>query len=255
MAGPSSRDRCSTTRVVWSINHMAAPQPPTISRQPESLFTKAARWLATHLAASLVAAAGVLLYGVLRVSYARFYGRFDVEPEEVGLGQTEILTQTGVLLFVSVSLAMFLLGILFLIMRTLGVLPVTATAKVLPGAPLWRRAMAFTTTPYWMVVIPTIWLLAFYVLVELPGRATSLADRVESGEAVRPPASILHWNLAVEALPARLTSPSGNSLPPQLRSRSLRYLGKAGGMLVLYDWRTARTVRVPEGSVVVTTSK
>lgn len=32
---------------------------------------------------------------VLRVSYATFSRRFGVEPEEVGLGQTDILAQTG----------------------------------------------------------------------------------------------------------------------------------------------------------------
>jgi len=236
------------------VNHLAEPQPPPISRQPDSLFSRGASWVATHLAATVVAGAGAVFYGVLRVSYARFYGRFDVEPEEVGLGQTEILTQTGILLFISVSLAMVVLGIAFLMLRMIGGLP-PAPVRVPPGAPLWRRAVAFTTTPYWIVVIPTISILAIYVVFELPGRARSLADRVEKGETVRPPASLLHWNLNVKALPARLTSLTGRGLRRELRSPSLRYLGRAGGVLVLYDWRAERTIRMPVDSVFVTTSK
>jgi hypothetical protein len=65
---------------------------------------------------------------------------------------------------------------------------------------------------------------------------------------------LTHWDLYVKALPATLTSLSGNDLPRQLRSHSLRYLGKADGVLVLYDWRTEKTFRLPMSSVVVTTS-
>jgi hypothetical protein len=223
----------------------------SMADEARSLFAQAARWIGTHVAATTVAIAGALFYGVLRVSYANFYGRFDVEPEEVGLGQTEILTQTGVLLFVTVLLVGSFMAVEYVLLRALGALP---SDKAPAGAPLWRRALAFTRTPYWIILIPTILILVFLVAFSLPGRARGLADRVERGEAVRPRVSLVHWDLAVRALPASLRSLGGNTLPRYLRSRSLRYLGKGGGVLVLYDWKTKRTLRVPMGSVAVMTS-
>jgi hypothetical protein len=221
------------------------------ARQPRSLFSRAASWLGTHVATATVAIAGAVFYGVLRVSYANFYARFDVEPEEVGLGQTEIVIQTGLLLLVSMVFVGVVMGAGFLIMKAMGAVPATDVA---PDASLFRRALAFSGTPYSMIVVPAIFILALLVLVSLPGRGRSLADRVEKGETVRPPVSLTHWDLYVKALPATLTSLSGNDLPRQLRSHSLRYLGKADGVLVLYDWRTEKTFRLPMSSVVVTTS-
>ena len=203
------------------------------------------------MATASVAIAGAVFYGVLRVSYTNFYARFDVEPEEVGLGQTEIVIQTGLLLLVSMVFVGVVMGAGFLIMKAMGAVPATDVA---PDASLFRRALAFSGTPYSMIVVPAIFILALLVLVSLPGRGRSLADRVEKGETVRPPVSLTHWDLYVKALPATLTSLSGNDLPRQLRSHSLRYLGKADGVLVLYDWRTEKTFRLPMSSVVVTTS-
>ena len=203
------------------------------------------------MATASVAIAGAVFYGVLRVSYTNFYARFDVEPEEVGLGQTEIVIQTGLLLLVSMVFVGVVMGAGFLIMKAMGAVPATDVA---PDASLFRRALAFSGTPYSMIVVPAIFILALLVVVSLPGRGRSLADRVEKGETVRPPVSLTHWDLYVKALPATLTSLSGNDLPRQLRSHSLRYLGKADGVLVFYDWRTEKTFRLPMSSVVVTTS-
>jgi hypothetical protein len=39
---------------------------------------------------------GAIVYGLLRIDYALFYGRFGVAPEEVGLGYFEVLAQSVV---------------------------------------------------------------------------------------------------------------------------------------------------------------
>jgi hypothetical protein len=222
---------------------MAVTQPPSFS-------SRLTGWLVTHLPATVVTLTGILAYSVLRVSYATFYGRFDVEPEEVGLGQTEIIAHTALALFVSTLIVVAYLVLTYPLWRALGVRPY----RVPSNAPLWRRVWAFTSTPYWYIVVPPVAVLAFLVLVTLPGRAGSLADQVERGQTVRPPISFRVVDLHVKALPVTLRSLGGDRLPAQLRSPSLRYLGEAGGALVLYDWRTERVIRLPVSSVVVMTS-
>lgn len=223
---------------------MAATKAP-------SSFWRVTSWVGTHLLA-VATIAGFTVYGFVRVSYATFYGRFDVEPEEVGLGQTEILTQSGLVLFVSVLITGGVLGVAFLAYRALGIRP----AILGPNASLWRRALAFSSGPYWIIVIPTVLILAFVVLFELPVRARTLADQVEKGETVRPSASFtLRAGLHVKAVPVRLTTLGGDELPSELTSPSLRYLGQASGVLILYDWKAERVIRLPMDSVVVTTSR
>jgi hypothetical protein len=219
------------------------------TRAPSS-FWRVTSWVGTHLLA-VATIAGFIVYGFLRVSYATFYGRFDVEPEEVGLGQTEILTQSGLFLFVYVLFIGVVLGLAFLAYRAIGIRPVILE----PDAPFWRRAVAFTSGPYWMVVIPTVLGLSFLVLFELPVRARTLADQVERGETVRPSGSFtLRAGLHVKAVPVRLTTLGGDELPSELRSPSLLYLGQASGVLIVYDWEAERVIRLPMDSVVMTTS-
>lgn len=219
--------------------------------QPESLLSRVARWVATHLLA-LLTVAGLVVYGVLRGSYATFYGRFDVEPEEVGLGQTEILAQTSLATLVLVLLSASIMVLAYLGLRALGVI---RPANVPRNAPLWRRAIVFVQGPFWMIVLPTVLLVGSFFFLSLPERARNLADKVERGETVRPPISFRSADLHVRAIPVRLTSLGANDLPAELRSESLRYLGKANGVIVIYDWKSKKVIRLPAGSVVVTTSK
>jgi hypothetical protein len=53
----------------------------------------------------IVGIIGALIYAVLRLAYAHFYYPFEVEPEEVGLGQFQILSQSFVgLMFIFLGL-------------------------------------------------------------------------------------------------------------------------------------------------------
>jgi hypothetical protein len=217
--------------------------------QPPPFFSRPTGWVATHLPATAITLAGIVAYSVLRVSYATFYGRFDIEPEEVGLGQTEIIAHTALALIVSVLFFAGVMGIAFVLLRLLGI----RSYRVAANAPAWRKALAFTSTPYWIIVIPTIFIIALLVLFTLPQRARSLADQVEEGGTVRPPISFRILDLHVKALPVKLTRIGADPLPAQVRSPSLRYLGEAGGVVVLYDWKKERVIRLPASSVVVMT--
>ena len=135
-------------------------QEPMEGAKPSSLISRLARWVATHLAATVVAVAGFIVYVIVRGSYATFYERFDVEPEEVGLGQTQIITHTAWLLFVLVVLMGAVLGLGYVILRAVGF---RRTLDRLPAnAPLRWRLTAFTTTPYFMIVLPLVVLLVFF---------------------------------------------------------------------------------------------
>jgi hypothetical protein len=225
------------------VEAMAVTQPP-------SFLSRLTSWMATHAPATAITLAGIIIYSVLRVSYATFYGRFNVEPEEVGLGQTEIIAHAALGLIVLILWTGGVMGLAYLGLRVLGLRPYRAPSS----APVWRRALAFTSTPYWIIVIPTILSVALFVLISLPAQARSLADQVEEGETIRPPASIRSLDLHVKALPVTLRSLGAGAFPLQLRSPSLRYLGGAGEVLVLYDWKTERVIRLPASSVVVMTS-
>ena len=220
--------------------------------QPPSLFYRLTRWAAAHLPATAITLLGIISYSILRVSYATFYGRFDVEPEEVGLGQTEIIAHTALALIFVVLLVGGVMGISFLLLRALGVI---RPHRVPSEAPVWGRALAFTSTPYWIIALPTVFTLALVLLFTLPQRARSLADEVERGETVHPPVSFRILDLHVRALPVELMSLGADVLPAQLRAPSLRCLGEADGVLVLYDWKSKRVLRLPASSVVVMTSK
>jgi hypothetical protein len=79
-----------------------------------------AEWL--KAAVSATTALGIVTYAVLRVDYALFYDRFGLKPEDVGLGQAELISQSlsGVVLML--VLFFVLLVFLFVMMRILGAL-------------------------------------------------------------------------------------------------------------------------------------
>jgi hypothetical protein len=64
---------------------------------------------------ALVALAGGLAYGVLRIVYAQFFAEFSLQPEDVGLGQNEIIRQslagpTMLAIVVAVMVVLVVLG-------------------------------------------------------------------------------------------------------------------------------------------------
>jgi hypothetical protein len=235
------------------------------STQPPWSLSRLARWVAEHLNATIVTLAGLGMYAVLRASYETFYGRFGVEPEEVGIGQTEILAQTGIALviFGLFVAGLFLLGYLTLMAVVATVwrleawrLPPTRRPPGVSWWSLWRAAATRTSVPYVFIVLTVALLLAF-VAFSLPARGRELAHRVESGKTVRLEAGPLgvSGDLHVEALPVTLAPLGHDDLPAKLKSPSLRYLGQAGGVFVLYDWEAKKTIRVSTAAVVAMTSK
>ena len=221
--------------------------------ESSSLFSRVARWLVTHVV-PVLSVLGVVVYAFLRVSYGVFYDRFGLEPEEVGVGRAQVLAQSGLLL---VELALVFGAVMtfcFFALRALGGL--RQPYRLPPGAPLWRRAVEFAQTPYWIIVLPTAIAVGLFLVVTLPDRARSLADKVERGETVRARTSFSYRSLEphVKSLPATLISLGQAPLRPELQAPSLRYFGQANGTLVLFDWKTKKVIRLPAASYAVSTS-
>jgi len=117
-----------------------------------------------NLLNALVPLGALLLYWSVRSGYDSFYQRFYLTPEQVGIGQVEMIARTayslGLLLFLSAGLWVSLLA-------AIGLADYAAwrsyvTAAVLVGVPsllvlvfLWNRAY------WWAGVIPFMVALAF----------------------------------------------------------------------------------------------
>jgi hypothetical protein len=199
-----------------------------------------ATWIIDHLA-PLLAVAAATIYAVLRVSYATFYSRFDLDPEEVGLGEVQILVRSFEALTSTVVYALIVVAFFFVRERRQSV-------KESPSRPYARH------WPY----LTFIGAAALVLLFSLPTDATRLANKVQKGAPVHAkPFSLkslfLPARLDVKAPPATITPLGAQELPERLRSRALRFLGESGGTVVLYDYRRRTTLRVPKDSVLVTT--
>lgn len=97
---------------------MAEGERPNDDAQGHPRWESApAGWL--KAAASTSTALGLLTYALLRVDYALFYRRFGLKPEDVGLGQAELISQSlsGVVLLLALlffELLLFALMVLFI---------------------------------------------------------------------------------------------------------------------------------------------
>lgn len=230
--------------------------------QGSRLLFRLARWVSTHLTATVITLVGIFTYSTLRISYSIFYGRFDVDPEEVGLGQSEILLQTAFGLAVFIAVVGVVLAVPYILARRVGrAFEAWNHHGVPPNASLedrlFYRLTVFFAGPgrFLFVYLPLTAVAVILLAYFLPARARELADSVEHGEIIRPPSS-LSGDLHVRALRVTLLShDASNELPSQYRSVSLRYLGEAGGTVILYDWKKRETFRVDARNYDVITSK
>jgi hypothetical protein len=226
------------------------------------LFVRLVQWLGTHLTATVITLVGIVAYSTLNISYTIFYGRFDVDPHEVGLGQKEILLQTGLGLAWLIAVFGAFLAVIYFVPRFFARNMLKTWKHGVPpnaslGDRLLYRVSVFFAAPsgrFLFVYLPIAAITVILLAYSLPSEARDLADKVEKGEIIRPPNS-LSADLHVKALSVRLVSRDARTLPSRYRSSSLRYLGEANGTVVLYDWKTKETFRVAASNYDVITSK
>lgn len=216
---------------------MSVAAPPIATATAEGAGTGLLDW-AVRYAAPLLTAAGVVLYGMLRLAYVFFYIQLRATPQEVGYGYLEILSCQMV---GTVELVLLLAAVLFL--------PVLGWLLLRHGRRLDRRTVVRSAV---RCVVPA----GVLVLALLPSLAWLQGTEARRGNTVRN-VYLKHAPripvLAVQAVPA--TAAWSAEVPDglvDLRDRHcLLYLGQNATTTVFYDVQTRDSLRVPTGQIVV----
>lgn len=178
----------------------------------------------------------VLVYGILRQLYAKFYGTLGASPEEVGLGYQQVLALSGVaiLVFTLVGGAFFLLRLPLL--RTNVIKSEQRLGVTIAGAVLTVLFLAAGT--WW-----------------LDHQTGDSASRAYRGESVT---SVNFGGVQVLGLRAEPALIQWFSKPPAgtdtISGHCLMYLGTADGVDVFFDPGpgSQRTIRVQASAIVMT---
>jgi hypothetical protein len=214
--------------------------------------------LGTILAALLPLIGGIV-YVSLRGSYVRVYDRFGINPEDVGVNPYVVLTG---------AFRVFLLGN----WRPISDTAFLALRWVIYGLPLVLMLIAwgfgqFKSLPILgsrLKGIPLLRVVWLYLLIALLAmvlvfQATIRNDvnravsSIEQGKPVRPGDFSF---LGVQAYPAIVQPLEGQQPPAELpRNQMLLYLGHADNQIILYDFCTQRTWRIPEETALVILGK
>jgi hypothetical protein len=216
---PSSGDRNGDSREEFTTRTSTAPSSAL------QLF---------QFLAGYAALLGGLLYATLRIALGHFYDSLGVTPEEVGWDITTVLARFTLPLVVAVLIVLFLL------------LRFTEERFVRLGFIGWARSI------WW--VFPLVFIAIMAVLV---GFAQADVNRLRSG---KPLSAGLDQFVPISA-------PCVNVLwidPPQQRQEGMPsfdsaheffLLGQRGGTTVLFDASVDRSLRIPSGSVLLTSCR
>jgi hypothetical protein len=184
-------------------------------------------------------------YVIARYAYEQFYGAFGVTPEDVGLGYAETLTRSSNALIEAVVAGVLLAWSVWTVKqlrRGDGKTNGSGLSGFVRGYLLWIATIA-----------------AFVLSALLLTSAHILRGRVLEGKSVRVSTTLTSgWSwatiLGVRVHPVMLDWIEG--APPssvhEAHNHRLMYLGRSGSTVVLYDVDGKRTLRLPEGSVVLT---
>jgi hypothetical protein len=190
------------------------------------------------LVALVPSSLGLVAYAILREAYVWFYQRYTVAPEEVGLNQLRVLSSMFrfVHLWVWTVPGSPLTNILALLL----------IATALAG--LWRRLLPRLRRrsryvnlmadrhPVLLGVSVAVLLIILSFAWALPHDRSFAGKRIQQGRMVHPAELAF---LSIEADPAQVTWIGPDRPPEELVTARLVYLGKADGILVLYqppDW-------------------
>jgi len=211
------------------------PETETTSPDPEEPQGLLGRAAANP--AVVVSLAGALMYVAVSLGHASFYGRFGIDPAEVGLGYTETLTRAG-RVFLPFVVLVLMLGLV--LGKGLG-------NRLLASVDRARVRSRVLRICFVALVVLAIWFPAWY---------GAQADDVARGEPLRPEPDRLRslWlnPLGIRAEPVLVEWTSNDADEPYpFGSEKVMYLGRADGVAVFYDPATDQTVRVPDSDVVI----
>jgi hypothetical protein len=214
----------------------------------------------------LVPTLGVLTavtYALLRGAYVQFYYGFNVTPEEVGLGKTELLSQALVgptLIFLTVLVLVTLFDFL---VTTVEVLGTSLWGRILgrqdsaeQDDPSLTSSLAKSVSGGRLLVIASF-IIAYLVLSLYSQAQSAVRDVVNRGVTI----TDVHAALGRFAIPllnivaysATVEWKEKEKTPALIRERAncVLYLGKSNGTTIVYNVGSQKTIRFPSDDAVV----
>jgi hypothetical protein len=202
----------------------------------------------------ILAILGVVLFGILRLSYLFFYLQLRTTPEEVGYDYARVLSESVVGAFVLVLLVFAPIMAVALAVRWL-------RASLRPRSPRRARSSVLEADEPSDRGVSRLALWCFaaaaaLVAVSMPFLAAWQGRIARSGQTVRNVYFIAVPYLPVlpvQAVPARVVwvDPASDEQTNLSSRHCLMYLGTSDGIAVLYDVRTGASLRVPVSSTAV----
>jgi hypothetical protein len=200
--------------------------------------------------ASLLAFLGIIVYGFLAFSYEHFYQSLGIDPSDVGLTYSSVLSRASGFVAALVIAVLLFYAVPIWVFRG----DPDFRSNSVENMRLWRLAkkrLAFHVLIYVVIVI----------LVPAPLSASRLARRVKEGKAVAPyqtivpaPLTLLYLRadpVIIEAIDGSTSSPALGRLTTCAANESckLLYLGQANGIAVIYDAVGQESIFLPISEV------
>jgi hypothetical protein len=210
-------------------------------------------WLVTNPLPA-VTIAGAVVYAIVRTALQRFYVTLGVEPEEVGLGYSDVLARTvfGLVIYLLIALGVAAVSWLLLaVLRGRMGIDDPLRGYTPPRSLEWWMNRTLRGFPVIMGCLSVI--LFVFLLFDA---ADVASNDVRSGRAVRPGYS--GWEVFNNPLALRADLVKvewlGEDKPRALMDTNTKvmYLGRSEGVIVLYDTTHQRTLRLPGANVSLT---
>ena len=266
-AGGSVRGRWRRWR---SSQKRGAPAPRPQEPRWRTMALHFVEWLQRHPTVAL-SVSGTLMYAVVRTSYATFYGRFGVQPEEIGLSEARMLGQSAIAWLTLLAFAILVCLLAYAVRKVrldrglIRANHVDGLNLVLRGRNVVlprRRAIrvAETGPPVETPVVSLLPLIFTYALIGgsvlflvwFAVQPIRLGKDAREGRSVRPGiGNVLSNPLGLRAERARVVT---LDIPEASVPSDAMYLGEANATSVLYDLADRRTVRVPSRAITVSTA-
>lgn len=201
--------------------------------------------------------ASVLILATVLVSVSgQFYELLGVNPNDVGLGfDVKVLTSSPGMVLLGLLLLGYLMAlVLFALARRPSAEQPHRTLKA-----LMKELEEWLTRPAARIFTMTALSLGLVVVVVqaygiLQTNATHEARLVKQGSAVKPYRFLGFVMIPIHAEPAFADwtgDSNASSISEELKDRSMMYLGRANGIIVLYDYLDQEAIFVQESSVVL----
>jgi hypothetical protein len=186
------------------------------------------------LVALVPSSLGLVAYAILREAYVWFYQRYGVAPEELGLNQMRMLSSMFRFIHLWVWSIPGSPATNMLIVLLIAAALVSLWHRLLPR--LRRRSryvnLMADRHPVLLGISVGLLLIIMSFAWSLPLDRSFAGKRLQLGRAVHPAELAF---LSIEADPARVTWIGAGRPPKELLTAKLVYLGKADGVLVLYQ--------------------